>query len=354
MRPRVFFYVQHLLGVGHLMRAAAIAKATAALDINVLLVSGGLPHRGLDLGRAELFQLPPLSTQGTTYATLVDDQNLPIDETFRAKRLKALLERFETSQPHMVLTEHFPFGRGKLRFELLPLLDAVRAMRPKPLLFASVRDIIEPPESSQKSDRFLATANDHYDAILIHGDPDFAPLKLSFPDAQKLKPSLHYTGYVSLSGSIASASREKRILISAGNGRTGGPLIETILAAHKKNDLGMAWEVRLGAGFPEKLTQRLQAESARGLSVAPATPHFARDLAAAALSVSQAGYNTVVDIAVAGTPAVLVPYAGHGEREQGLRARQLARAKHAIVMDEKSLSPETLLPAMTQALDKPP
>ena len=59
MTARVFFYVQHLLGIGHLRRAAVLARALAAGGFDVLLVSGGAPVR-LDVGRARRHQLPPL------------------------------------------------------------------------------------------------------------------------------------------------------------------------------------------------------------------------------------------------------------------------------------------------------
>ena len=57
MTPRVFFYVQHLLGIGHLRRAAVLARALAAGGFDVLLVSGGAPVP-LDTGRARRHQLP--------------------------------------------------------------------------------------------------------------------------------------------------------------------------------------------------------------------------------------------------------------------------------------------------------
>ena len=40
---RVFFYVQHLLGIGHLRRAAVLARALVAGGFDVLLVSTGAP-----------------------------------------------------------------------------------------------------------------------------------------------------------------------------------------------------------------------------------------------------------------------------------------------------------------------
>ena len=59
---RVFFYVQHLYGVGHLRRAAAIVKELTAQHFQVRLVSGGFSVPNLDLGGAELEQLPPAGT----------------------------------------------------------------------------------------------------------------------------------------------------------------------------------------------------------------------------------------------------------------------------------------------------
>ncbi len=39
--PKVLFYVQHLLGIGHLKRATTLARAMNDLGLKVTLVSGG-------------------------------------------------------------------------------------------------------------------------------------------------------------------------------------------------------------------------------------------------------------------------------------------------------------------------
>ena len=56
---RAMIWVQHLLGIGHLRRAVSIARALADADFDVLLVSGGMPLKGLNLGKAKFKQLPP-------------------------------------------------------------------------------------------------------------------------------------------------------------------------------------------------------------------------------------------------------------------------------------------------------
>ena len=73
----------------------------------------------------------------------------------------------------------------------------------------------------------------------------------------------------------------------------------------------------------------------------------------AALSVSQAGYNTVMDILVTGARAVLVPFAAEGETEQALRTRLLAERGRVQVADEATLTPDSLAATIDKALSLP-
>ena len=43
---KVMFYVQHLLGIGHLVRASRIATALADAGHDVTVISGGMPVSG--------------------------------------------------------------------------------------------------------------------------------------------------------------------------------------------------------------------------------------------------------------------------------------------------------------------
>jgi predicted glycosyltransferase len=90
------------------------------------------------------------------------------------------------------------------------------------------------------------------------------------------------------------------------------------------------------------------------LVVEPARPDFPGLLRRARLSVSQAGYNTVMDVLAAGIPGVVVPYAGGLESEQTLRARRLAERGVLQVVDEAKLTPEALAAAVDKALATPP
>ena len=59
MTHRVLFYVQHLLGIGHLKRAAILAEAMAAMGLDVTVAYGGdrfgkSPFRDVKVARTPL------------------------------------------------------------------------------------------------------------------------------------------------------------------------------------------------------------------------------------------------------------------------------------------------------------
>jgi predicted glycosyltransferase len=66
-------------------------------------------------------------------------------------------------------------------------------------------------------------------------------------------------------------------------------------------------------------------------------PRLRDELAAAAASVSQAGYNTTLDLLTAGIPALVVPFGGPAEDEQTRRARRLERLGALRVLDPAHL-----------------
>jgi predicted glycosyltransferase len=60
-------------------------------------------------------------------------------------------------------------------------------------------------------------------------------------------------------------------------------------------------------------------------------------MAASAVSVSQGGYNTTMDILGCTTPAVVVPYGEGREDEQAARAQRLERLGALRVLDPSRL-----------------
>lgn len=355
---RVLFYVQHLLGIGHLKRAATLCRAFEAAGLEVTLVSGGQAVPGLRPGAAEFVQLAPMRAADGSFRRLIDENDEVIDDGFRDARRAMLLDTFERVRPDIILTELFPFGRRQLAFEILPLLDAARDTHPRPSIVCSVRDILVEPAKPERITEMLERVERYYDLVLVHGDPKFVPFDETFSPARRIADKIHYTGYVvepPVGRGGRGAPGDGEVIVSAGGGALSENLFRNAMAARPLTRLAdRRWRMLAGHALPEDAFQGLQAAAAAGITVERARPDFTALLANCAVSISQGGYNTVMDLLAAGARGVVVPYAGGLETEQTLRTRRLAAKGAFQLIGETELSPETLAGAVESALDNPP
>ena len=355
---RVFFYVQHLLGVGHLQRAARLCRGLTDSGLEVDVISGGVPVPWLELGAAKLFQLPAVKVGPDGWYDLRDDGDRPVDEDWKQDRCDRLLGLFAERRPDVLLIEAFPFGRRQMRFELLPLLAAAGAASPRPVVACSVRDILKTDRKPGRAEETVALVAAEFDHVLVHGDPNFARLEETFPAAAAIAGKLRYTGIVADRGARDDAgprpAGEQEVMVSAGGGAVGEKLLKAALGARAMTRFGdVPWRLLCGPNLGEAAFIALTERAPDGVAVERYRSDFPHLLTRAAVSVSQAGYNTVADILVAGVPAVLVPYAVGGETEQSLRATRLAERGLVQALDEKDLAPESLARAIEAALDAP-
>lgn len=349
----VLFYVQHLLGIGHVKRAVTLAHAMRDEGLEVILVSGGEDVPVVDAGGVTFVQLPPVRAADKSFKVLLDESGVPIDDAWKARRRDRLLDLFQRTRPAVLVLELFPFGRRQLRFELIPLLDAAHAVRPRPAVVSSVRDILVKKAKPQRNDEMIALATTYFDAVLVHGDPALVPFDATFPLATELKGRLHYTGYVVDRTAVAEALAcpdSGEVVVSAGGGAVSEDLLRCAVEARPLTALGeRRWRLLVGHNLPEARFARLQADVPEGVIVERARTDFLSLLAASRLSISQGGYNTVTEILATGTRGVIVPYAGGEETEQTIRARLLAERGLVQVVEERHLDPRRLATAVAAA-----
>jgi len=347
---RVLLWVQHMLGIGHVRRAALVSRAMAEAGLAVRFVTGGMPAPGIDPGTRDVVQLPPVRSADERFSAYLDEQGAPIDDAWRARRRDALLAAHAEFGPDAVVIESFPFARRAMRFELLPLLDACRDV----LVLSSVRDVVQAKRDPARLAETVELVLARFGHVLVHGDPDFIRFEESFGPAGQLAERLAYTGYVAPPAPKPAAER-RGVVVSAGGGAVGGTLLEAALAARPRTRLAQEpWRLLAGHNLPEDAFAALQAKAPDGVTVERTRPDFPALLAGARVSVSQAGYNTVMDLIGARVRAVLVPFAGAGETEQPLRAARLAERVAAQVVAEDGLGPERLAAAVDAALDGAP
>lgn len=352
---RVLFYVQHLLGIGHLRRAATITRALQRAGLETTLVSGGNKIEGIDLHGADFVQLDPIRALDESFKTLVDSEGRVVDDAWKRRRSDSLLKSWERVRPHILMFELFPFGRRQMRFELLPLLDAARAAKTRPLVVSSVRDILVGQQKPERQTEMRDLIAKYFDRVLVHGDSALIPFDRTFPLAKEIADKITYTGYVvdesAAKENLSAQDGVDEILVSAGGGAVGEKLLACAMAARPLSRFKASrWRILVGAAADDTVFSRLKAQAGNGVAVERARPDFPQMLRRARASISQAGYNTLMEIIQASCPALVVPFAGGTETEQTLRADLLCKKNIVSRVREEDMTPR----ALAEALDALP
>lgn len=360
--PIAFIYVQHLLGIGHLRRISFLALAMVDQGFEVHLISGGMPVPDLSTGNVQLHQLPPVRATNGLFNELVDDKNQPIDQSWKDRRCETLLKLFDSIKPDVLITETFPFGRRMMRFELLPLLQLASRRSKRPLVLSSIRDILQPKQKPQRNQEIVALINQFYDKVMVHGDDSIATLEATFALANQISVKVNYTGYIvdpndpaaNAQTDIESLTKRSEILVSGGGGAASLSLLQTAIEARPLSILkNQPWRLLVGHNIDQATFESLQQQQDLSLIIERNRRDFYHLLKYCKVSVSQAGYNTVMDILNTNAPAVLVPYSAAGELEQTIRAKLLQKQNRATCIEEPMLNAKTLALAIDQAASKP-
>jgi len=347
-RPAILFYCQHSLGMGHLVRSLALADRLSRRFRVMLLNGGRLPAAIRVPSNIQLVNLPPLGIDETNQL-VSHDKRISVERALD-RRQKMIRVAFDNLRPVAVLVELFPFGRKKFANEILPLLHAARAKETRALVVCSLRDILVSRSGNQQEhdDRAAAWANEFFDVVLIHSDPSFARFEESFHSSVPLQVPIKYTGFVVPTSAPTSTleTKPKRIVVSAGGGIAGEPLLRLAIEAHEylQKDPEIEMKVIAGPFLSEESWRALRvlARNRKQLRLVRQVPDLCGELSGAAVSISQAGYNTCLDVLRAKVPSILIPFAKEDEDEQRRRALRLQDLGAVKMIEQKDLTAEQL------------
>lgn len=212
--------------------------------------------------------------------------------------------------------------------------------------------------------------NRYFDLLLVHADPTFQRLEASFGQTAALTTPLIYTGYVAqgeveVDGESAPSSSEAEIVLTAqplilasiGGGRVGSELLQATVAA----------SITLAARFTHQLLIFTgpyipAAEFAALAAMVPNYPHitlrrytnrFLHYMRKADLSLSMTGYNTCMNILATGVRALVLPFTGGDNDEQGMRAAKLAELGIVGLLDPAALTADQLAARIVTQLQSP-
>ncbi|MEJ5299730.1 MAG: glycosyltransferase [Thermodesulforhabdaceae bacterium] len=349
---KILFYCQHVLGIGHFFRSFEIAKALA--PHNVLFVEGGHPFRDITSPpHIKRIFLPPL---------MMDEEfekfNLEGEELARVQneRKEKLLRAYIEFSPDAVIIELFPFGRKKFSFELIPFLQQTKLNSKKPLVACSLRDILVEKKNRDSYESWvLRYINDFFDLLLIHADERIMRLDESFSRIDKISVPIFYTGFVARQPTrpitVNNHKKARKIVVSTGGGKVGSELIEAaIIALGEIKDSSITMDVYLGPFLDTQKKQKLEAMAGHDsrIQLKPFAVDFLEVLLQADVSISMAGYNTVMDLLNTGIYGILYPF--RQNREQRLRAERLSQFGNFAIIEEPD--PKLLRQEIEKALSQ--
>ncbi len=359
----VSFYCQHVLGIGHFHRSMEICKAIARNHPTTLIV-GGPPVEVLHPD-IKVLELPGLQMDSEFNSLVPCRTDVSLAEV-KTVRKNLLFGHFHQNRPDVFITELYPFGRKAFRFELDPLLEAIRdGALPNCSCYCSVRDILVEKKTGREKfeKRVVQTINSFFDGILIHADPEIITLDETFGRLPDIHTPLHYTGFVTTPQLRGDGERirkkldlspaDKLIIASIGGGNVGSELLTAVTESFKIMQDSSSAHLQLFCGpyCEDKIYGELQNNIQGNITIERFTDHFPEWLEAADLSISMAGYNTCMNLVQAGIPALVYPFKQN--REQRLRAQRLGRKVPVVILEDTDLTPRILSKLMIRQLENP-
>ena len=189
-KPKLLFYCQHSLGMGHLVRSFRLA-ATLTNLFEVIFINGGPVPEGIETPKDIcLHNLPALGMITDSHQLISRNSEMSVKNAKEARK-KIIIQLYQSHQPSVIVLELFPFGRKKFADELVPLLEATQRQLTKPLVLCSLRDILVQNRKDQQAfeDRACKTLNRYFDAVFI---PELMCLGMGFFTPFRVKNYLCY------------------------------------------------------------------------------------------------------------------------------------------------------------------
>jgi predicted glycosyltransferase len=352
-RLRIALYSHDAMGLGHLRRNLAIARALveSPLRASVLILSGVREAGTVRLpAHTDCLALPALSkdSDGCYRSRALA---LPLSDLIRL-RSQAIRGALEAFAPQVLVADRNPLG---LCEELAPALRSL-AMRGGTRCILGLRDVLDEPAVVEREWRTTRTADAvraFFDAVWVYGDPAvYDPLR-DVPAARSISDLVQFTGYLGTRAPLPDAAGERaqrarlgiadgRLLLCVlGGGQDGLPIAWAFANTQLPEDgVGV---IVTGPFMPEAARRRLIAfaRSRPRLHVFEFVQDIETLVHGAERIVAMGGYNTVCEALAARKPVLLVPRTTP-RREQWLRAERLRELGMVDVIARQDLTPSGL------------
>ena len=357
---RVLMYSHDTFGLGHLRRCREIAHALVERfkGLQVLIVSGSSIAGAYDFrARVDFIKIPSvIKLYSGEYTSLA--QHIDLSETL-AMRRAIIQQTAELYRPNLFIVDKEPLGlKGELEQTLVLLKSRGTA------LVLGLREVLDSPEQVradwQRSDT-MRKIEALYDAVWIYGCPGFWDPMTGLDVPKPVKSRITFTGHLRRNfprfpsaGSLDLP--EEFILVTAGGGGDGGPLMQQVLAAREcDRSLDFPLVMILGPFMATDQREEIRERARRlpNITVRDFESQIEAIMMRASAIVSMGGYNTFCEILSFDKRALLVPRC-RPRREQLIRATRAAELGLVDVLDPSAAAdPKVMAEALRRLPERP-
>jgi predicted glycosyltransferase len=318
---RTFVILQYSVGIGHLTRASALARAFTSIS-DVTLFSGGKPIEDYSPPQGfDFVQLPPL------YRPKAGQLPVPVDGRYtlaEAENLRSqmLVDSYRRLKPQILVTEYFPFAPRRFGIcSLSELFTVISQERTKPLVICSIRTL--PQEETPDIDDDAASVNEYlksnYSCVLHHVDPRIIPLGSLGPHMHEALSGIpvSQTGFVRrpfAPGDGVAVSNG--LLLTIGGGSVAGArMMERWINAARKGAAELFPLVAVCGPLMDSDSRRaIHAHESPDVTVYDWVSNMDELISSSRAVVCLGGYNTLVEALSQNKPVLSFPYAGLGDQ----------------------------------------
>jgi predicted glycosyltransferase len=357
---RVLMYSHDTFGLGHLRRCRAIAHAIVERfkGVSVLIISGSQIAGAYDYrARVDFVKIPSvIKLYNGEYDSI--GEYIDVRDILRMRRL--IIQRTaESFEPDLMIVDKAPLG---LKGELEPTL-ALLAKRGAKLVLG-LRDVMDSAqhlEAEWRPKAVLEKMERAYDRIWVYGPRRFWNPLDGLNIGRSLAARMHYAGFIRSElpaphGRELHQLPERYLLVTAGGGGDGSPMMEQVLAAREydaANDFPLV--LVLGPFMRSENRDRVRQRAARlsNVHLIDFETKLEWLLSRAAGVVGMCGYNTFCEALSFDRKALFVPRT-QPRLEQHIRATRASELGLCDVIESEAAADPRLMAAALRRLPSRP
>ncbi len=351
----ILMYSHDTYGLGHIRRTMAIASQLKCKGVNILILTGSpIVGRFEFPEQIDFVRVPGMIKRSND---LYVPHSIKIEPVHAMSIRQSIIDATAKSfRPDLFIVDKAPKG---MKHEIMPTLEWMKQIGQTRTILG-LRDIMDDSESTIKdwTDKGIYDVLENlYSEIWVYGHQDYYDPIKEYAIPESVSKKMVFTGYIprkvhSRSCPEKRKNGKKLVVITAGGGGDGYPMMDAYLKALEKYDPQDFRTVMVTGPFMSK-EQRLDlSKRAKNLSVT--FYHFYRRMeklfSNADLVVSMGGYNTICEILSHQQVSLIIPRETP-RLEQTIRANVLKEQNLADFLPWHDLGPDTIMEKVNHLLN---